>query len=171
MLYFAYGSNLLEERLKLHVPAARLAGLGSLRGWRRKFQLRSRDGSAKCDIVREADSILHGALFEIDPAGRRVLDEWEGLGFMYHEETSTITTDRGSIEAFFYAGNESHIDPHLRPYDWYLASLLAGGRRLGLPADELKTLESYPTWPDPDPDRAARNWSLIPAGLRDWIAT
>jgi hypothetical protein len=167
MLYFAYGSNLLEERLRLHVPTARFVAVGELPGWRREFHLRSTDGSAKCNAVNSADnSVLHGALYEIDVPGRRALDEWEGLGSMYGLAEAIVRTVAGEHTVFFYVGSDSFVDRALRPYDWYLASLIAGARRLALPAAVVEELTVRERWSDPDADRARRNWGLIPPDLR-----
>lgn len=167
MHYFAYGSNLLEERLKLHVPSARCLGVGKLKGWQRVFHLRSQDGSAKCDLIRAtgADDELEGAVYEIDPAERPGLDAWEGLGVMYTQETAVADLTGAPTEVFFYIGNRSFMDPALRPYDWYLASVVAGARRLGLKDGTQRELMNIATWPDPDTARSERNWSLIPAEL------
>ncbi|HAV61952.1 MAG TPA: gamma-glutamylcyclotransferase [Verrucomicrobiales bacterium] len=168
MLYFAYGSNLLEERLKLHVPDARFVAVGRLPGWRRMFHLRSQDGSAKCDLVRCPDesSPIEGALYECSAKGREALDVWEGLGSMYRLEEVRIESELGEQMAFFYAGSESFVDPERRPYDWYLASIVAGARRHRLTEETLASLSSVPSWNDPDSERSFRNWKLIPANLR-----
>jgi len=167
MLYFAYGSNLLVERLRLHAPSARFAGIGALAGWKRSFRLRSQDGSAKCDAVHDARSgQLHGALYDLTAMERECLDAWEGLGSMYRRLNAVVQTGGIEAEVFFYVGNQSHVDHSLRPYDWYVASLIAGVRRHQLPASIETELAETVCWKDPDPERADRNWALIPPALR-----
>lgn len=166
--YFAYGSNLLEERLRLHVPSARLVAAGTVTGWHRVFHLRSRDGSAKADLVPAKDpgAVVEGALYELDPDERPALDAWEGLGSMYRLDEVEVVTGNGSVTSFTYCGSPSHQAAGLRPYDWYLASVIAGATRLSLTGETLAALRAVPAWRDRDAVRAERNWSLIPAALR-----
>ena len=82
MKYFAYGSNMLRERLLKRVPGATVTGLASVRGRILRFQKKSSDGSAKCDLARTQcdDDQAWGVLFEIPEAQIAVLDDAEGLG-------------------------------------------------------------------------------------------
>lgn len=165
MHYFAYGSNLLEQRLRRHDPAARFVGVGRLPGWRMVFHLKSLDGSAKCDAVRtgKTEDVLHGAMYQLSTAGRATLDQWEDLGGTYCLHETTAETERGPIPVFFYVGNPERIAPGLLPYDWYRAIVLAGARQRNLPEAFVRKLEQHPVQADLDLARARSHQP--PAGI------
>jgi hypothetical protein len=50
-LFFAYGSNMLTERLRERCPDARPLGTAIARGYLLSFSKRSKDGSAKATLV------------------------------------------------------------------------------------------------------------------------
>ncbi len=164
MLNFAYGSNLLEERLLARVPQARFVGIGWLIGWRFALNIRSTDGSAKANAIYTGrpEEVLHGALYELDGAGKAVLDRFEDVGGAYRIEQATAETASGAREVYLYVGNASRFVENLPPYDWYLGFILAGARQRGLPAEFIERLEAVRALPDPDVRRAATNWNLIP---------
>ena len=49
--YFAFGSNMLLERIKKRVPSARVLGNATLGGYALRFNKLSKDGSGKANIV------------------------------------------------------------------------------------------------------------------------
>ena len=55
MLYFAYGSNMLTERLKARVSSATPIGKANLSDHGLRFHKKSKDGSGKCDIIKSPD--------------------------------------------------------------------------------------------------------------------
>jgi gamma-glutamylcyclotransferase (GGCT)/AIG2-like uncharacterized protein YtfP len=168
MLNFAYGSNLLIERLQARVAQARFIATGRLPGWRFAFNVRSRDGSAKANALRtgQPNDWLHGVIYELDETGKATLDGYEDVGGAYRVECATVTTDRGPLDAYLYAGNDSHYVEGLAPYDWYLGFIIAGARQHCLPDQFIARLRSVATKRDPDSARAADNWKVIPRALR-----
>jgi len=168
MLNFAYGSNLLAERLLARVPQARFVCVGHIPGWRFALNIRSTDGSAKANAFHtgRAEDILYGALYELDEAGKAVLDRYEEVGDAYRIEHARAETATGPRQVYLYAGNEHRFVENLPPYDWYLGFILAGARQRGLPAEFIQSLALIRAAPDADATRAAANWKLVPAGPR-----
>jgi gamma-glutamylcyclotransferase len=168
MLNFAYGSNLLAERLLARVPKARFVGVGKITNWRFALNIHSTDGSAKANAIYTGrlEDVLQGALYELDEAGKAVLDRFEDVGGAYRIEQATAETAGGPREVYLYAGNPSRFVENQPPYDWYLGFILAGARQRGLPAEFIKRLEAVRAIPDPDARRAATNWNLIPPHQR-----
>jgi hypothetical protein len=153
--YFAYGSNMLTERLRARVPSARPIGPGWARGWSLGFGKRSLDLSGKATIAPEAATRLDGVLFEIAAPEIGILDRFEGPG--YTRESIDVRTPGGeTVTAEVYVGRPDHLDPGLLPYDWYLGLILAGARWHGLPAPHLARLAETPAIPDPNPSRPTR---------------
>ena len=72
-LFFAYGSNMLTERLRERCPDARPLGAAIARGYVLSFSKRSKDGSSKATLLTTTDGAkqdAYGVLFEI-PLGQR----------------------------------------------------------------------------------------------------
>ena len=161
MLYFSYGSNMLEKRLRLRVPSARFIGRARLPGHRLAWHKVSKDGSGKCDIVKEPgeESSVWGVLFTIDDGEKRLLDKAEGLGYGYDMGTVTVITSNGHVEPKTYKA--SNIDPTLEPFVWYHALVVAGAKEHKLPDAYIKQLEDVPTRADPDRERHRRAIAIL----------
>src|SRR5262245_23817551 len=72
--YFAYGSNMVWEQMRLRCPGAQTLGIGKLRDYR--FII-NQQGVAT--IVPAATRTVYGVLWEITPSHERTLDDYEGL--------------------------------------------------------------------------------------------
>ena len=71
--YFAYGSNLLPERLRERVPSARQMGSGYVNGRTLRFHKLEGDGSGKydCPATGDPNERLRGTVYEMDEATLR----------------------------------------------------------------------------------------------------
>ena len=76
-LYFAYGSNMSEKRLKKRVSSAKVVGTGVLKNYCLTFNKTSIDGSGKCNIECCKSDEVYGVLFEIDEYQKCCLDKVE----------------------------------------------------------------------------------------------
>lgn len=54
MKYFAYGSNMLTERLRARCPSAHPIGTGIAMGFRLNFSKRGEDGSGKAMLTKQS---------------------------------------------------------------------------------------------------------------------
>jgi len=168
--YFAYGSNMLTERLRQRCPTAVPVRPASVTGYAIAFHKRSnRDASGKATLHPAPSATVHGVLFEIDKADRHGLDEAEGVGNGYARLddfavvagglTRTVTT---------YIATDSHIDADLTPFDWYRALIVAGAREHALPADYGARLAEVPAAADADAARVGAAAALLrQAGFAD----
>lgn len=155
-LYFAYGSNMCTGRLRRRAPSARPIGTGYVTGRRLTFEKVSRDGSGKCDACAGSPGDrVFGVLFEISLAEKPTLDRAEGLGAGYAEETVSVVTASGPVEASTYIATAR--DPAVRPYHWYKRYVLAGATEHALPADYVARIEAVSSVEDPDAARNAEN--------------
>ncbi|MFT4256152.1 MAG: gamma-glutamylcyclotransferase family protein [Pseudoxanthomonas sp.] len=158
-LYFAYGSNLLRERLLARCPGAIFIGRACLPGHRLTFDKVSRDGSGKCAFVPAQNSRVEGVLWEIPDVELPKLDRMEGAGHGYERDTVTVTlVDGGQCDALTYRATE--CEPGLKPYDWYLALVKAGAEQQGLPDEVRVMLAGMQALLDPLPERPARQEAL-----------
>lgn len=157
MWYAAYGSNLHPRRLAERISSAQFVATSFLSDWSLYFHKRSKDGSAKCNILLGGDGI-HIAIFDISAADKLTLDKIEGLGLGYSEILLNVP-EIGDCAS--YVADESHIDDSLDPYDWYKELVLVGARAHGFPEDYLNRISSLPAREDPDPNRRVKRWKTV----------
>jgi gamma-glutamylcyclotransferase (GGCT)/AIG2-like uncharacterized protein YtfP len=162
MLYFAYGSNMLTERLRNRVPSAEPLTAAALPGRALRFHKRSIDGSGKCTLVdADEDAEVYGVLFRVNPDELTALDEAEHRGRGYERCRVHPQTAEQTFEAFAYVAQPAYIDDALLPYGWYKALVMAGAHQHGLPPSYRAHLDSVRTYPDPDESRRASHQSLV----------
>jgi AIG2-like family len=154
--YFAYGSNMLTERLRERCKSAKTIGVAVVFGYRLEFSKRSLDGSGKATIVRSDKSEEHvfGVVFEVAISERAALDKAEGVGSGYKkiDELLARLQQGGEIlRAATYIATD--LDRTLQPYDWYRALVIAGALQHKLPAEWIGMLEQVTSVPDLDPKR------------------
>ncbi|MCG6868740.1 MAG: gamma-glutamylcyclotransferase [Gammaproteobacteria bacterium] len=100
--YFAYGSNLLPQRLRERAPSARLVGSGHVDGRTLRFHKLGGDGSGKCDCHATGDpnDRLWGAVYEMDAHEKPDLDAVEGPGYTAIEVEVSLSSSR--LTAYTY---------------------------------------------------------------------
>jgi len=161
MLYFAYGSNLLPERIRSRdrAPSAELHAVAALPGHTLRFHKRGKDASGKCSIVRTpgAFSVVHGVVYELPDSERSGLDRAEGLGSGYSRIPVRVSLAGGAtLRVETYRAEPDHVDDDLVAYCWYRDLVLAGAERHRLPPSWRDRIRAEPCRPDPDPGRDAR---------------
>ena len=158
LTYFAYGSNMLKERLLRRCPSVKRAGPGELKGFSLAFTKRGRDLSGKATIMRDRGQSVHGVVFSLTEDELALLDGFEGLGRGYDRlENELIIMPNGeTTPAFTYMAPSSACDTTLFPFDWYHALVLAGAMQNDLPETYRAHLQKVATRRDPDADRATR---------------
>jgi len=155
-LYFAYGSNMLEDRLKDRVPSAVVKITGSISGHILKFnkvstdKLKNQSGKGNIERTGNKEDVVHGVVFKFNDAEKPALDDAEGLDKGYAEKTVTVSTPEGEVEIVtYYATNTNNS---LKPYDWYMVHVIKGAIEHNLPKDYIKRLEAVETIEDPNPE-------------------
>jgi gamma-glutamylcyclotransferase len=156
--YFAYGSNMLTERLCGRCPSATPIRIGTLKGYALEFSKPSRDGSGKGTIVKSsADGAqVLGVLFEIAKKELDGLDRAEGYGQGYDRRSDFAIelADDTSVAATSYFAAE--FDRDLKPYDWYRALVIGGAKQHALPKEWVAILEEVAFHGDGDLNRKGR---------------
>jgi gamma-glutamylcyclotransferase (GGCT)/AIG2-like uncharacterized protein YtfP len=141
--YFAYGSNMLSERMVARIPEAKIAGLARLYGWELVWDKISTDGSAKANLKQENGKIVWGAVYLIPESRMPDLDKVEGG---YQRIEVEVERDKNSqIAACTYVSEKR--DANLLPYDWYKELVLRGAKEHSLPSayiDEIARVKSKP---------------------------
>jgi gamma-glutamylcyclotransferase (GGCT)/AIG2-like uncharacterized protein YtfP len=157
--YFAYGSNMLLQRLQPRCKSARVSGVASVPGYRLAFSKRSKDGSGKATLVPDPAARVYGVVFEIAAEDATELDRIEGRGKGYEriEDLAALTHPEGQpITVTAYIAHDGFLDASLQPYDWYRDLVVRGAEQHRLPDDYLATLRATRVLADPDLKRRTR---------------
>jgi hypothetical protein len=158
-LYFAYGSNMLPARLRARCPSARLIGRANAMGFDLEFSKRSQDGSGKASLTQVDNATTHGVLFEIDATELGALDRAEGAGYGRVDDFEVDLVGTGErVSATAYIA--SVVDPQLKPYDWYLALVIAGAHHHEFAPEYIKKLRLVEYLEDSDHQRKSRRGAL-----------
>ena len=157
MKYFAYGSNMLAERLQARITAENPTRY-SLECHRLRFHKRSSDCSGKCNVIftGQSSDVVHGVIFDVPENQITELDTHEGVGFGYIRKQCRFLIEGVENDVFIYVADADHIDDALVPYRWYLELVLSGAEQNGLPRDYVSGLCAMPFTRDPKPDRETR---------------
>lgn len=145
-LYFAYGSNLLSERMRSRVASARRVCGAWVDDKRLTFGKRGRDGSGKATLVATIGARVWGALYAIDPAHWERLDGFEPG---YERVALEVTTENHErVTAATYIAPETASEPVA--FAWYKRLLIDGARENGLPEPYIDSLRRLPERPGPE---------------------
>lgn len=158
-LYFAYGSNMLSNRLQKRCPSADALGMAELSDHELRWHKRSNDNSGKCDVVACLGKRVIGVLYRIDESDKKLLDGAEGLGHGYEEIEVDVLHDGNKVIAKAYQATA--IDQSLTPYSWYKALVIAGAQENGLPRDYVEQLKLVVSTDDLDRARHDKEFRLI----------
>lgn len=172
--YFAYGSNMLTERLTAvnRCPGATVLGPAFADGVIIEFTKPSKDGSGKATLSHATGQRTPGILFEIPTAQLRALDCAEGAGHGYDRCDAFPVHRTGNdeiVEAVTYLATSPK--PNRKPYDWYLALVIAGAHQHGLGEEHLAALRRVPYTQDSNESREKRVEAikaLTTAGFADY---
>lgn len=123
MYYFAYGSNMLRQRIEDRLGAVEDRGVGTLSGYKIAFNKASSDGTGKTNIVQEEGQVVLGVVFELTPEQFAELDRSEGG---YHRVTISVTIGNNQQEAIAYVANANRVNNALLPTDEYRSFLIDG---------------------------------------------
>ena len=161
--YLAYGSNLHPIRLMERVPSAELIGTAEIAGFELAFHKKSKDGSAKCNLI-EVDEInrsVFAAVYRIDEREKPALDEAEGKGFGYLDSPLSVSSNDSAHTCFTYLAQQSHIVDRLKPYHWYKEMVVVGAEFLQFPGDYIDAVRAIESVQDHDTGRRLKNESLL----------
>ena len=160
MLYFAFGSNMLPSRLQRRCPTAKVRARATAPGYRIAFDKLSEDASGKANLVScdNGDSAI-GIVYELSPDDVDKLDAFEGPGYRRQDDFVVTCFDSGEVlSTCTYVARERV--PGLKPYDWYLALVLAGLGCHDIDPSYAKALRMTCFDPDTESSRKSRRNAL-----------
>lgn len=132
--YFAYGSNLLTGRLADRCPSARYHAVACVEDLAIEFSKEGReDGSGKATLVPSHGHRLYGVVYEVELGELEILNRIES-GYDLKHDFKVSRPDTGTpLTVKTYIAPEQGRKPGLKPFDWYLALIVAGAIEHGFP--------------------------------------
>ena len=171
LLYFAFGSNMLNARLCRRCPGARFRTIAAAHDHRVLFDKLSEDSSGKANLVpSRGGSRALGAIYDIPAAEVPALDAFEGPGYARRDDFRVSCLDtHGELETITYVAHKSVGG--LKPFDWYLALVLAGMLERDVEPAYVQAIRAIEFDVDPEPARISRLNAvrdLAEAGYHDY---
>lgn len=133
MRYFAYGSNMSENRMEERVGGQyRILGKARLMRYKLVFNKQSSKNPLNgfANVMEAPESIVEGVLYEVSEAGMLKLDGNEGVPVHYRRALVQVETDEGVQEATTYIACQEEVREGLLPTEEYLDHLLKGRKYL-----------------------------------------
>ena len=146
MLYFAYGPNMDEQRVKAanRCPEARFIFNALLPEFRLTFTRRVDGGDAAADAVPDPASRIWGVVYDITQADRQRLDARDGVASRAYRPREVLVHPNGDAEQRVMVLTYTLSDPsptYESPTREYLDFLLRGARQRSFPPDYIAQLE------------------------------
>lgn len=145
MIYFAYGSNMDEKRIRKRCPSAQFMSTARLPGFRlafTRYSMNNRCGAA--DIIPESSGTVWGVVYQIKDEERAALDKAEGVAVRAYKSISVEVhpedVQARPIKALTYVVVKKE-DPQPKPSAEYKAMLVNGAKAWNLPLDYVAELE------------------------------
>ncbi|MBC7252702.1 MAG: gamma-glutamylcyclotransferase [Actinobacteria bacterium] len=142
IVYFAYGSNMPESRMRERTPSAVALVVWKLEGMRVAMNKKGWNDSEKANLVEDPGSVVYSTLYRIDSSELPRLDSAEGG---YERRSFKAVFGDEIVEAQVYISREITEAPVA--WDWYKDIILKGAKEHGLPGSYIQYLESLPSKP------------------------
>ncbi|XP_051926652.1 gamma-glutamylcyclotransferase-like isoform X2 [Hippocampus zosterae] len=147
--YFAFGSNMLRERLQLENPSATYLDTGRLKDYQLDFGVWDRGvenswHGGVATIQESPGSEVWGVIWNIDRDHQDTLDKQEGVhvGIYSQLEVRVESSNHGEILCKTYQMNNFHARPTSPQYKHVVC---CGAEQNGLPDDYVDRLRAVET--------------------------
>ncbi len=146
MHYFAYGSNMLKNRLENQgnrvtpkIGSVIDNGAAKLSGYKIVFNKLSIDKSGKTNIAQDKEAIVWGVVYELANDQIERLDKIEKG---YKRIPIVVDYNNEQIEVDTYLATEDSVQENLFPTTEYLKFLIQGAKEHNFPQDYQMFLEN-----------------------------
>eukprot|EP00090_Calanus_glacialis_P003268 TRINITY_DN12421_c0_g1_i1.p1 TRINITY_DN12421_c0_g1~~TRINITY_DN12421_c0_g1_i1.p1 ORF type:complete len:186 (-),score=78.48 TRINITY_DN12421_c0_g1_i1:50-568(-) len=140
-LYFAFGSNLLTERIQINNPSAVFRNIAKLRDHKLDFNYFSqRWQGAAATIIPTLDSQVWGVLWELDMEHLETLDMQESVPTVYNRKTVEVELQDGTKEEAFTYFMVKPEEEDKRPSYVYKDVIVRGAEEHNIPQEYLDWL-------------------------------
>lgn len=127
--YFAFGSNMDKEQMKIRKANFTEMQKGIIKDWKLVFnKINSKKvGAGYANIIPNSGSIVEGIIYKVDNDAIPILDGFEGVPINYEQKIMPVeNTNKELIDCIVYIANPSKVDNFLKPEKLYLQHLLKG---------------------------------------------
>jgi len=127
MWYFAYGSNMDEERMKERGVNFNERKYAFIKGWKLTFNKVVSDNPTEgyANIEKDDNGIVEGILYQIEEDGLKILDKCEGVPVHYtREELEVWLANKEKVIAYVYIANKGKVNDGLKSSKKYLNHLM-----------------------------------------------
>jgi gamma-glutamyl AIG2-like cyclotransferase len=139
--YFAYGSNLVIERMRERGAPFRAARPAVLRGYRLVFDKRGFDGSARANVAPAPAGLVHGVVYELEDGGLDALAGFEcGYDLVPVEVELQDAEGAARVPARVFVARPDRRTS-APPTRSYVALILQGVEQHGLPPEARAQVE------------------------------
>ncbi|XP_050536306.1 gamma-glutamylcyclotransferase-like [Daktulosphaira vitifoliae] len=151
--YFAYGSNLLAERIHLNNPSAIREGSGKLNGYRLDFNGPKSNfwKGSPATVVPDTDEYVWGSVWKLNISDLQNLDKQEGVPqklYIPFETNIELSIGQTILCRSYMLNNlpqkETILPPERRPSEAYLETILLGAKESNLPSEYIEKLKLIP---------------------------
>ncbi|MCG8425058.1 MAG: gamma-glutamylcyclotransferase [Proteobacteria bacterium] len=144
--YFAYGSNMLRQRLEARVGSVVLIGTARLDGYGHSFSKLGRDGTGKGNILPAPGQVVHGVVYRLTGEQIISLRRFEGgyeqfsLSVILHEQGERTPQKGLNVQVESFRAIRP-VQP-LRPTREYVAYYERGMREHRLPGEYARLIHN-----------------------------
>lgn len=142
-VYFAYGTLLHVDHMRVYCPSAEPVGIMRLKGYRLGFARCRKDPTVGgCTLEADAGNTMLGILYRLPAEELALLDQASGVDKRHWvPENITLVDEQGrEIAANTYVIPDP--DWNYAPAEDYTRRIMLGARAWSLPADYLAQLEA-----------------------------
>ena len=136
--YFAYGSNMLTERILDRLGTVEQVGIGLLPNYQLVFnRLGSYSPGGVASVIPSQGRSVYGVIWKLNNKQLTMLDEIEDPAAYSRESVSVEMNDGSSVDCLTYIAYSQGYHP---PTKNYLSYLIRGAEEHDLPSKYVKNL-------------------------------
>ena len=141
LLYFTFGSNMLQSQMQARCPGARLRTTVRVDGYELCFPMISfsRGGMGVSSIRKNADAYVEGIIYEMTEDDFARLDRYENEGTKYRRAEIKIP-GLEAVWTYFARLDDGH---HYPPSEEYLKAVIQGATEHGLSEEYIQSLHAF----------------------------
>lgn len=146
--YFAYGSNLVVERMQERGAPFRSARPAVLRGHRLVFDKRGFDGTARANVAPAPGGAVHGVCYELEAGGLEALRGFESGYDLVEVQVEVAGEDGPATRSAWVFVARPDRRTNAPPARSYVAIILQGIEEHGLPPEARADVEAAARRPE-----------------------
>ncbi|VAX28227.1 hypothetical protein MNBD_NITROSPIRAE01-2368 [hydrothermal vent metagenome] len=143
MIYFAYGSNMDLDQMKVRCPGSSVIGIVELKHYAMAFTRWSRSWkSGTADILPERGKSVYGVLFDLSFEDLKKSDKFADYPNSYIRKDVGVFFEGETLPALTYVARRQGV---YKPSKSYMGKMLHGAEQNNLPEEYITFLKSIKT--------------------------